>query len=314
MFLHSFAGKQNPEDVTGIKEAISILENQDRKPVQVSNGVNNLEVVTPQSIVDERNNHRVATSNDTISPVYRANRNYNNAAKRTSGQRNSPQAQNSSEFKLVAVNADINLKKDNKQTSSAEQSRRQTSLAENTSRATSAENTAERKHRRKMTLKHNNATTASTIIVPVTTSLRLESTTPAVELVKQEIQKVYNDNPTQVRQEKLTDQLESADSIDPTILKDAENSPAVKRFYRSSAESESNKDDHQMTLVNNEKVQIVRPTSMVKLVGQHATPTATIAKLDEAILGKTGVNKEVVTIVTPQRHNNQRRSTNRFRT
>lgn len=303
--------------MAGIKEAISILENHDGKPGQVINGVNNLEVVTPQPIVDERNNHRAVSSNETISPVYRANRNYNDAAKRVSSKRNSPQLQNSTDFKLVTVNADVNFKKDNKQRSSTEHSRLQTSSDENTSKSTSAENTAERKHRRRMTLKHNNATTASTTIVPVTTSIRQESTTPVVEKVKQTILNVYNDNTAQVRQEKLTDQLEGADSIDPTILKDIENSPAVKRFYRSSAESENNKDDKEMTLVNNEKVQIVRPTSMLKLVGQHATPTATIAKLDEAILGRTPhtrVKKEVITIVTPQRRDNQRRSINRFRT
>lgn len=271
-----------------------------------------MQVVTLQPLVDERNNHRVAIRNETITPVYRANRNYNDPAKRISAKRNSSQSQNSSESQLV--NVDKTLKKDNKQTSSAENSRRHTSSAEYNSRAISAENIAERKHRRRMTLKHNNATTAITTIEPLTTITSIESTTPAVEIVKQEIQRVHHDN-LQVRQEKLTDQLESADSINPTILKDAEGSPAVKRFYRSSAESD--KEDQEMTLVNNEKVQIVRPTSMVKLVGQHATPTATIAKLDEAILGtipKKRVKKEVVTIVTPQRDENPRQSTNRFRT
>lgn len=276
-----------------------------------------MQVVTPQPIVDERNNRRVPANNETVSPVYRANRNYNNSARRISAKRNSPQSQIPSEFKLVTSNDDNNLKKDNKQTNSAENSKRQTSSAEYTSRATSAEDIAERKHRRRMTLKHNNATTISTTMVPLTSIKPVEFTTPSVEIVKQEIQEIYDDNPTQVRQERLTDQLEGAISIDPRILIDAKDSPAVKRFYRSSAESESNKEDQEMTLVNNEKVQIVRPTSMVKLVGQYATPTATIAKLDEAILGKTPnsrVKKEVVTIITPQRHGNERRSTNRFRT
>lgn len=274
-----------------------------------------MRLVTSQPFVDERNNHRVATRNETISPIYRANRNYNDSAKRPSSKRNSPQIQNSSEFKSITLNADRNIKKDNKQPSSAENSRRQSSSSEHTSRATSAENIAERKHRRRLTLKHNNATTASTITVPLTSIRPTESTTSAVEIVKQEIQEIYSDNPTQVRQEKLTDQLESADSMDPTIFKDAKDSPAVKRFYRSSAESETNKEDQELTLVNNEMVQIVRPTSMMKLVGQHATPTATIAKLDEAILGKipySRVKKAVVT--TPERHENQWRATDRFRT
>lgn len=310
--FNSFTGQQNPEDVAGIKEAITILENHDSKHGKPSNEANNLQVVTPHPFVDERNNARVATRNETISPVYRANRNYNVSAKRTSAKRNSPQSQNSSELKSGTVNADKILKKD-KETSSAENSRRQSSSAENTSIATSAE----RKHRRRMTLKHNNATTASTTIVPLITLRPVESTTPAIEIVKQKVQKNYNENHKEVRQEKLTDQLESADSIDLTILKDIKDSPTVKRFYRSSAERESNKEDQEMTLVNNEKIQIVRPTSMVKLVGHHATPTATIAKLDEAILGKipnSRVKKEVVTVVTPQRNENQRLSTNRFRT
>lgn len=318
MFLKSyfnlFVGPQNPEDVAGIKEAITILENHDSEPGKVSNNVNILQVITPQPLVDERNNHRVAIRNETLSPVYRANRNYNDSAKRTSTKRNSPQTQNSSDFKSVVVNADKNSKKDNKHTSSAENSRRQTSSAENTSRTTSAENIGERKHRRRMTLKHNNATTTSTATVLLTSITPIESTTPVVEIIKQEIQKIYTDNPSEVRQVKLTDQLESADSIGLTILTDAKNSPAVKRFYRSSAESESNKEDQEMTFVNNEKVQIVRPTAMVKLVGQYATPTATIAMLDEAVLGipNSRVKKEVGTAA--ERHENQRRSTNRFRT
>lgn len=303
--LNSLTGHQNPEDVAGIKEAITILGNHDNEHGQAGNNANNLQVVTPQPFVDERNNHRVATRNETISPVYRANRNYNDSAKRPSTKRNSPQSHNSSELKSITVNADKNVK-NHKQISAAENSRPQTISFERTSRPTSAENIAERKHRRRMTLKHTNATTVSTITAPLTSIGPIESTTSSVEIIRQEIQEIYSDNPTQVRQEKLTDQLESADGMNPTILKDAKDSPAVKRFYRSSAESENNKEDQEMAIVNSEMVQIVRPTPVVKLVGQLATPAATIAKLDEAILGKipnSRVKKEVVT--TPERHENQ---------
>lgn len=303
----------NPEDVDGIKEAISILENQETgKIVQSNNEANAIQIITPLPFVDERNNHRV-TSNAS-SPVYRENRNFNNSnsksnSRRTSAKRNPPELETqNSEFKLVTVNADMNFNRTNKSSNSAE----------NTSKLSSSEN-MDRKHRRRMTLRNSNTPTNKTTLqqTNITTSKPIEVTTSSVDIFKQEIQPNHQQNISEVKQEKLVDQVENSGRIDATILKEAVNSPPVKRFYRSSAERESNKDEKEMTIVNNEKVQIIRPTSMSRLVGEYPTPTATIAKLDEAVLGspyKARFKKEIVSIVTPQRHEDVRSPTDRYRT
>lgn len=201
----------------------------------------------------------------------------------------------------MTVNADINFNKDYKTSTSVETS----------SRTNSSENSTERKHRRRMMLKNNALITNTTTSQEPTTKL-LEVTTPFIETIQQETQSAHPTN-SEVRQEKLTDQIELAEKIDPSVLKEAENSPPVKRFYRSSAESESPKEEKEMTMVNNEKVQIIRPTSLARLVGEFPTPSATIAELDQAVLG-TREKKEVVTIVTPERHENVRSQSHRFRT
>lgn len=275
----------NPEEVQGIKEAISILENQDSKPSQ-SNVANTVQIVTPQPvIVDERNNKNVELSSP--SPIYRSNRHFN--ASNSNVKRNVPQPktqeQSSSEFRLITVGADINFN-NSSEVSSAEKTRT---------------SSAERKHRRRMTQKITSTTTSTT--TTTTTSKPLTST-PSVEIVKQEIQPIEHFTAPEVKQETLTDQLDPPHKY-ASFLVEALKSPPVKRFYRSSAE----KDSKEMTIVNNEKVQIVRPTSMARLVGQYQSPVATIAKLDEAVLG-TRTKKSAVTIVTPEIHKDHRNPTN----
>ncbi|XP_026761392.2 uncharacterized protein LOC113520300 isoform X1 [Galleria mellonella] len=291
----------NPVEEDGIKEAISILENQNSANSVQQTGTNGIEIITPQPfIVDERSNKGSVSTDQT--PVYRGNRNVDISNKtsninRSSSKPKTQDYQSNSEYKLVTVNADINFNKS-----------KEVSSAEDTSRT----NTAERKHRRRMTLKNSSGPTVRpTTPVPSTTTVTLsttttpnpvETTTSSVEIIKQEIQPIEHFIASDVKQEKLTDQL------DPSYLYEAQNSRPVKRFYRSSAEKNS-KEEKEMAIINNEKVQIVRPTSYVKLVGEYPTPTAAIAKLDEAILGKpTRFKKSAITIVTPEIHKEPRRN------
>uniref|UniRef100_S4PFD2 Uncharacterized protein n=1 Tax=Pararge aegeria TaxID=116150 RepID=S4PFD2_9NEOP len=101
----------------------------------------------------------------------------------------------------------------------------------------------------------------------------------------------------------MTDEIENLEQIDPNILKEAEVAPSVRRFYRSSAEL-NNAEEKEITIVNNEKVQIVRPTPISQLTGEYPTQTATIAKLDEAVLGKYNprFKKEVIAMVSSGKH------------
>ncbi|XP_059058738.1 uncharacterized protein LOC131852118, partial [Achroia grisella] len=287
----------HPEVEDGIKEAISILGNQDStNPVR--SGPNDLQIITPQPfIVDERNKGSVSTDE---TPVYRANRNVNisNRTSNTNRSTSKPKTeenQSSSEYKLITVNADINFNKS------------KVSSTEDISRISSAE----RKHRRRMTLRNSSGpttrattpitTTSSTSTTSSTTvtNKSVETTTSTVEIIKQDIQPIEHFTASDVRQEKLTDQLDPLHKLD-SYLYEAEKSPPVKRFYRSSAEKNS-KEEKEMAMVNNEKVQIIRPTSFLKLIGEYPTPTATIAKLDEAVLGRsTRFKKAAVTIVTPE--------------
>ncbi|CAG9793572.1 unnamed protein product [Diatraea saccharalis] len=269
----------NPEDVEGIKEAISILENQKQTPntLQV-NDQSNIQIITPQPIIDERNNHKTTSTEN--SPVYRATRNYNNSNSTRRSPPKNRSKESSSELKQDTINA--------------------SSSKENTTKSES-----ERKHRRRMTLK-NTPVTTSTIATPTTTTTekQLDTTTPIIEIVKQEIQPIEFFNIGNAQQRKLIEELKDLHKIDETLLSEAENAAPVKRFYRSSAE----KDSKEVAYVNNEKVQIVRPTSMAKLVGDYQTPTAVIAKLDEAVVGKpySRVKKSPVSIVTPVNHENYR--------
>uniref|UniRef100_A0A2H1VCW3 SFRICE_008659 n=1 Tax=Spodoptera frugiperda TaxID=7108 RepID=A0A2H1VCW3_SPOFR len=279
--------KTNPEDVDGIKEAISILQNQDTPrpngPVQPNAAVsfpnaasvsnagstqntasssNHVQFITPTPIIDERNKKTTTEA----APVYRGNRNLNATR---NFKKNSASAENTSDIKLITVNADINIANGN--------------VTENDSR--------ERKHRRRMTLKNTpvaQPTTTTSTTTTTTTTEKPKETTPSIEIVKLDIQPIENIQ----RQEKLTDQIED---VNPN----AANSAPVRRFYRSSAERF---EDKEMAIVNNEKVQIVRPTSHSRFVGHYPTPSATIAKLDEAVLGKVRTKKQTIAIVTPEKH------------
>ncbi|TKX27755.1 uncharacterized protein LOC111348907 isoform X2 [Spodoptera litura] len=266
--------KTNPEDVDGIKEAISILQNQDTSrpngPVQTNAAVtgstqntasssNHIQFITPTPIIDERNKKTTTEA----APVYRGNRNLNATR---NFKKNSASAE-TSDIKLITVNADINIANGN--------------VTENDSR--------ERKHRRRMTLKNTSVAQPSTTSTTTTsTTEKPRATTPSIEIIKLDMQPIENIQ----RQEKLTDQIED---VNPNTA----NSAPVRRFYRSSAEKF---EDKEMAIVNNEKVQIVRPTSHSRFVGHYPTPSATIAKLDEAVLGKIRTKKQTIAIVTPEKH------------
>ncbi|XP_046972164.1 uncharacterized protein LOC124538934 isoform X2 [Vanessa cardui] len=277
----------NPEDVEGIKSAITILENQDSKP----QGSENIEIVTPSPntlpVIDERHSHK----NNTTSPVYRGTRDYTNSTEKRNQRRNPVQTQDSEEYKLITLNANINFNN--------------TKSSENKS----SENSSERKRRRMVSRNNYTPTTKSTtpVTTPTTTTTStttqapVEVTTPSIEIIKQEIQSIEEITPVPEQQAKLTDQIENLGEIDYTILREGEHSPPVRRFYRSSQERDDaiNKE---IEIVNNEKVQIVRPTSSAQLVGEYPTQTATIAKLDEAVLGRKvsgRFKKEAITIVVP---------------
>lgn len=271
----------NPEDIEGIKGAITILENQDSRPASIDN----VEIVTPSPatlpIIDERHSN----NNDT-SPVYRGTRDYTNSTEKRNIRRNPQPQENGDSYKLVTVNANINFNN---------------TSAENNS----SENSSDRRRRRIMSRNNYSTSTKATTTLTTTTTTTTttntntqapEVTTQSVEIIKQEIQPIENITPINVKQEKLTDQLDNLEEIDHSILKEAENSPPVRRFYRSSQERYDNVEDIQ--IINNEKVQIVRPTSSANYVGANPTQTETIAKLDEAILGKR-FKKEAMTIVLP---------------
>lgn len=213
-------------------------------------------------MIDERNRKTTTEA----APVYRGTRNLNST--RTL-RRNATSTENNSDFKLITVNAGINIAQGN--------------VTENDSR--------ERKHRRRMTLQKSSSgttqrPTTTTIQNPTTTAQKPEVTTSSIEIIKLDIQPIEN-----VRQETLTDQIED---VNPN----AANFAPVRRFYRSSAEKY---EDKEMAIVNNEKVQIVRPTSQSRFVG-YPTSRATIEKLDEAVLGKIRTKKQAVAIVTPEKH------------
>lgn len=237
------------------------------------------------------------------------NNTYRNISNNSKNLSNSQES--SSEYKLITVKADMNYNKTNSNASSSE--------------------VRDKTHRRRMTLRYSNLTSTkpSTTNKPTTTILTTSKpievtfqplvSSPLGDIMKQEIQPIET-IVTTVKQEKLIDQLESSYRIDPASLENIQ-LPEVKRFYRSSAE----KQDKEMTVINNEKVQIVRPTPMARLVGQYATPLAVITKLDEAVLGRQNSErsqshrtraddqaistqqsirrkKGIVAIVTPQRH------------
>ncbi|XP_034836018.1 uncharacterized protein mtg isoform X1 [Maniola hyperantus] len=275
----------NPEDMEGVKEAITILENQDSKPV----ASDDVHIVTPLPIIDERHSNKKDYSN-TTSPVYRGNREYSNATERRNVRRPAPIPE-AGDIQLVTLNADLsfNTTKD---------------TSNKTSTTTSAGNSSDRKRRRILSRNKNNIHRSTTTTTTTTTTQKPEEVTIALkELLKQEIQPMENISTPEIKQEKLTDQIENLEQIDPNILKEAEVTSPVRRFYRSSAEL-NNAEEKEITMVNNEKVQIVRPTPISQLVGEYPTPIAAVAKLDEAVLGKYSprFKKQVIAIVTPEKH------------
>lgn len=287
----------NPEDVEGVKEAITILENQDSKPA----ASDDVQIVTPSPanlpIVDERHSNHRDYSNIS-SPVYRGTREYTNSTEKRIARRPlKPQQPESVKIETVNTTSNFNATKD--------------TTNNNTLTTISVDNTTQRKRRRIASRNKNYISRATT---PLTTSTTTSTTTQKPEkvptalkeLLKQEIVPIENitaikSNTTEVKQEKLTDQIENLEQIDPNILKEAESLPPVRRFYRSSAEL-NNEQEKEIALVNNEKVQIVRPTPISQLVGEYPTDIAGEAKLDEAVLGKYRFKKEVIAIVTPERH------------
>ncbi|KAJ0172372.1 hypothetical protein K1T71_012345 [Dendrolimus kikuchii] len=289
----------NPEDVEGIKEAITILENQN-KP-QIQNSYNQeiisapgvVQIITPQSIVDERTNKKHDSSES--SPVYRGNRNLNNNTKENNQKPSNTEQSNQKPsnidalkvtgmnpegFKLVTVNADMNFN-GNKSTE------------------------AERKHRRRMTLRYTNSTSkpplTSTSTIYVTPSTEAPTTTnkpittfkrealSSSDIRRHDVQPIQFYN---VKPETLNEELGAISLTDA--------SEPLRRFYRSSSEHSSK----ETAMVNNEKVQIVRPTSSAKLVGHFETQRDVIDKLDEAVLGNLRFKKDTVTIITPERRMN----------
>ncbi|XP_039760114.1 uncharacterized protein LOC120633822 isoform X1 [Pararge aegeria] len=279
----------NPEDVEGVKEAITILENQDSKPA----ASDDVQIVTPLPIINERHSNKKDYSNVT-SPVYRGTREYTNSTERKKLRRPA-QPQELGDIRLITVNADINFN----------------STKENITNKTdipSTDNSSERKRRRIASRnKHFNSKTTmpstTTTTTSTTTQKPQELTTALKELLKQEIHEIENTTTAEIKQDKLTDEIENLEQIDPNILKEAEVAPSVRRFYRSSAEL-NNAEEKEITIVNNEKVQIVRPTPISQLTGEYPTQTATIAKLDEAVLGKYNprFKKEVIAMVSSGKH------------
>nr|XP_026497464.1 uncharacterized protein LOC113401675 isoform X1 [Vanessa tameamea] len=299
----------NPEDVEGIKSALTILENQDSKP----EGSENVEIITPSPnplpIIDERHSYN---KNNVTSPVYRGTRDYTNSTEKRNLRRNPVQTQdNGDEYKLITLNANINFNN--------------TKNTENKS----SENSSERK-RRRMVSRNNYTPTTKSTTNPVTTTTAtttttttstttqapVEVTTPSMEIIKQEIHPMEDITPNTEQQVKLTDQIDNLGEIDYTVLREAEHSPPVRRFYRSSHERDDTINKKEIDIVNNKKVQIIRPTSSAQLVGEYPTQTATIAKLDEAVLGRKisgRFKKEAITIVVPTNYA-IRRSPTRDRT
>lgn len=280
--FHTSGRPTNPEDVQGIKEAISILENQEPSIThQINNNPDGLHIITPQPLIDERNNQKIEYSTNP-SPVYRSNRSNNvTIIESINNMASNPQESNS-EYRLVTVNADYNFN-NSAVSNSAE------------SNSTSTENV--RRHRRRLTLLSNSTTeksTTTTNIPQSTTNIPIAVTTPLIEIIKQDIQPI--ESLTEIRQEKLTDQLDT--------IKYLENPSPVRRFYRSSAEKTTGKDQIEMAMVDKERVQIVRPTTGSRLVGRSPTQKAAIDRLDAAVLGKPvfRVKKQTLTIVTPQRY------------
>lgn len=202
-----------------------------------------------------------------MGPVYRGTREFNNATDRN---RRKPSKTNDT-YKLIQVNADINFNNTKDESKSDERKRRRLVSRNNYS--------------------INKPTSTSTTTTTTTAQVPVE-TTSTVEIIKQEIQPLEN-----IKQEKLTDQLENFDQIDPSILKETENLPPVRRFYRSSAETQTEKE---ITIINNEKVHIVRPTSQT--LNNFEVPKS----FDTLRPYSSRFKKEAITIVVPTKYRRNR--------
>lgn len=201
-----------------------------------------------------------------MAPVYRGTREYNNGTEKRNTRRNP--IKTNDEYKLVKVDANINF---------------------NNTKSSEKSDSSERK-RRRMVSRNNYSTTKPTTTSSTTTTTTTSTTeepSTTSEIIKQDIQPTEN-----IKQEKLTDQLENLEQIDSSILKEAENSPPVRRFYRSSAERQTEKE---ITIINNEKVQIIRPTQFSKELSQNT------AKYDSKPYSSR-FKKEAVSIVIPTKY------------
>ncbi|XP_041983012.1 uncharacterized protein LOC121736037 isoform X1 [Aricia agestis] len=239
---------QNGDVEQGVKEAITILENQDNKPA-----ASNVETmfVTPLPVIDERHSNSKDYSSvvATDAPVYRGSRNFNQTEK----VRRKPESQES-----LVTNASTNFY----------------SISNNTS-AESSEGSSKRKRQRLTYRRNSHSTTARTTIRPNTTEATTTTTTTTQEPTSQEPTRteisVVTESQSQtdrpilstlmtetMTQAKLIDEINNLDKIEATIPTETESSP-VRRFYRSSAEVLP-----EFKTVGNEKVQIVMPSSRVR--------------------------------------------------
>lgn len=313
IFISISGRSTNPEEMEGIKDAITILENQDNTNI-VTNKQSGIEIATPQPIYvnTESNVYKInsAEIKDT-NPIYRGTRNYRNITttqrpnqtKSIKNNNKSDMKQSASDMKLVTVKADVSFSQ------STELSSRETTSKERVYRRRQVNR---QKHSKTTTSK---PTTVKPIEITSTTTETLsapKSNAPVYTnmgtIVNIDEIKTANDFKASaeqyqhVKEETLINQEDKVEKIEPSILKEAESSPPIKRFYRSSAESSSK----EIAYVQNEKVQIVRPKPYSRLVGEYPTPTAVIAQLDDAILGRNHNvrhKKEAhLTIVTPQRN------------
>ncbi|GBP42452.1 hypothetical protein EVAR_47747_1 [Eumeta japonica] len=297
----------NPEDIEGINQAITILENQDKKPSNDQpSTLPAIEIIAAQT-VDPRNTNAYKDNASDINPIYnhRTNRNYRNQT--ISLTENSPlndSTPSSSEIKPVVVKASAeksistssssseNFSKERNSTvrhANRDRQRQKISVGRPFSLAVTPKFNGESNVKRTRTVVSKAGTTTSTSTTTTTTTT---TTTPA--FVTGSDPKTLDDfngyvatdetsvKPIMEKEERLADPNDTQEKILADIQKEAEKSPAIKRFHRSSSESVSNEE---MIIVNNEKVQIVRPKAFAKLVGQYPTPTAVIERLDEAILG-----------------------------
>ncbi|CAG9567826.1 unnamed protein product [Danaus chrysippus] len=214
----------NPEDIGGVKDAITILQNQDTKTAESER----VQVVTSLPLIDERSRKENYTA-----PVYRGTREYNETENERKRRKESV-TEKESDLKYVTVRTDMTYNK--------------TDSTEN----------------RRLAHRHRGlAATTTTTTTTTTVATTEKHDSPLVEIMKQEIQPIEN---IQTRRETLTDQIDDTDGTDTR---------PVRRFYRSSGERGTEIErEKEIEIVNNERVQIVRPANIE-------------ARLDDAVLGRS---------------------------